>query len=104
MDIPVNESLELSRRSDYVQTVAEVNDMREHVAWPEGTQVWIEFSSGERWDAEVNPIMATASFVIDKVETDKIEQNTKYWVYIMKPDGGKNVDMLLKYGAVVRRG
>jgi chitodextrinase len=41
---------------------------------------------------------------VDKVEVDKVPAEARYWVYIHKPDDGHGVDMLLRWGRVVRHG
>lgn len=104
MSVPVMDGLVLSRKSDYVETVAEQDTDGVPVPWPEGTQVWFEFSNGGRWDGVIDAPMGRAVFSIDKEDVDLIPQNTRYWVYIHKPDDAHGVDMLLRYGTVDRRG
>lgn len=101
---PVKTALHLSRKSDFTWTVAERAETGERITWAADTSLWIEFEGGVTWDATVDTLSGTASWSVDKVEVDKVPAEARYWVYIHKPDDGHGVDMLLRWGRVVRHG
>ena len=93
---PNNGTLILTKGADWVCAIQDSG-----VVWPSGTECWIVIGS-TNYNATVDPLTATASFVIQSDVCDNIKNGTKFTVYMQYP-GSPTTEYAWFIGSVSRK-
>lgn len=96
--VPSHGTLVLSRDADWVCT------LDTDVAWPEGTEVWVEFPALDvRWDAVVTASSGLAAFRVEQDQTgpDVVPQGADFRIMMRQP-GTPSTEFLWFRGEVQR--
>ena len=96
--VPSQGTLVLSRDADWVCT------LDTDVAWPGGTEVWVEFPALDvRWDAVVTASSGLAAFRVEQDQTgpDVVPQGADFRIMMRQP-GTPSTEFLWFRGEVQR--
>ncbi|UAK38456.1 hypothetical protein K8O93_01225 [Gordonia bronchialis] len=94
--VPNRGTIILSRGADWVCSLTD------SAPWDADTEVWVEVEGVEEpWQAVVNEVTSSASFVVQSADTDPVQDGAWFRLYMRKP-GSPSTEYLWWYGTVMR--